>query len=431
VYGAERSPAFARALLAAIAEGARFRGERGEVVAVATTAFAAHRARLRAGDEAKLLSAEQSNSSIRFGSAFILKLFRKTEAGPNPDLEVGRFLTERASFAHTPPVCGFIEYRPRRGESTALAILQGYVDNEGDAWAYTLDAVAEFFERRAASGPPPEIRGSLLEAADAPSADARRLVGPYLDAAALLGRRTAQLHRALASDDEDPAFAPEPFTRLDQRASYQSRRTLTTDAFDLLRRRLGALPADAGPLGRAVLERKDAVLGRFRRILDRKLTAARTRVHGDYHLGQVLWTGRDFAIIDFEGEPARPAAIRRAKRSPLKDVAGMLRSYHYAAFQGLATHAATGAVREDRMKDAEGWAGAWHAWVSGAFLAGYLRVARGAPFLPDDPGELEDLLVVHVLEKAVYELSYELNNRPGWVRLPLTGISGLIGVPSP
>jgi maltose alpha-D-glucosyltransferase/alpha-amylase len=427
LYGAERSPAFGRALLDAIASGARFRGHGGEIAAAPTAAFERRRALLRPGDAPKLLSAEQSNSSIRFGSAFILKLFRKTEPGPNPDLEVGAFLTGRAAFPHTPPVCGFIEYRPRNGEPTALAILQGYVANEGDAWTYTLDAVAEFLERAGSSGPAPAVSGSLLALAAGDASVARAHVGPYLDAAALLGRRTAELHRALASDAADPAFAPEPFTGLDQRASYQSLRTLATDSLDLLRRRLGAIPDDARVLGRAILERREAVLARFRRLLDRKLTASRMRIHGDYHLGQVLWTGRDFVIIDFEGEPARPAAIRRAKRSPLKDVAGMLRSYHYAAYQGLATHADTGALPPHRMKAGEAWAAAWHAWVSAAFLRGYLSVARGAPFLPKDQGELDDLLVVHVLEKAIYELAYELNNRPGWVRLPLTGISGLIG----
>ena len=428
LYGAERSPAFARALLDAIATGARFRGASGEIVAARSPAFDGAARRLRAADEPKLLSAEQSNSSIRFGRAFILKIFRKTEPGPSPDLEVGAFLTDRASFPHTPPVCGRIEYVPRRGEPMALAILQGYVENEGDAWSYTLDAVADFFERRVPGrAEPPAVRGALVEQAKADPAAARERVGPYLDAAALLGRRTAELHRALASDREDPAFAPEPFSRLDQRASYQSLRNLAAESFDLLRRRLPAVPEEARALGRAVLERRDDVAARFRRILDRKLTAERTRIHGDYHLGQVLWTGRDFVIIDFEGEPARPAAIRRAKRSPLKDVAGMLRSYHYAAFQGLATHAATGAIPPDRMPGAEAWATAWHAWVSAAFLRGYLATARGASFLPRDEGELEDLLVVHVLEKAVYELAYELNNRPGWVRLPLAGIARLIG----
>jgi maltose alpha-D-glucosyltransferase/alpha-amylase len=429
LYGAEGDPDLAKALLDAIAHGRRIEAGDGEVVASSTGEFAPRRA-AAARRPPSLLSGEQSNSSIRYGDAFMMKLFRKVEPGVNPDLEVGLFLTERAAFPHTPPVCGSIEYRPRRGEPTTLAILQGYVPNEGDAWAFTLDAAGLFFEslvRRPEWRRPPPDMGTLLEEAMAPATKtARALVGPYLEAAALLGTRTAELHRALASDREDPAFAPEPFSPLDRRALYQSQRNLADDSFELLRRRLPELPEAARALAEHVLGKQDAVLERFRRLLDRQTTALRTRTHGDYHLGQVLWTGRDFLIIDFEGEPARPAAIRRAKRSPLRDVAGMLRSFHYAAFQGLATFDEGGALGPGLRETAEKWAALWHGWVSGAFLRAYLEEARGAVFLPDDRGELDDLLVVHILEKAVYELAYELNNRPAWVGLPLQGIAALL-----
>jgi trehalose synthase-fused probable maltokinase len=234
------------------------------------------------------------------------------------------------------------------------------------------------------------------------------------------------MHRALASDGEDPAFAPEPFSRLDQRALYQSQRNLTEDSFALLRRRLPDLPESVRERAEKVLGRRDAVLDRFRRLLDRRATTLRTRTHGDYHLGQVLWTGRDFVIIDFEGEPARPAAIRRAKRSALRDVAGMLRSYHYAAYQGLANFEAGGSLPQGTSSAAESWAASWHGWVSAAFLRAYLEEAGESVFIPRDRGELDDLLVVHVLEKAVYELAYELNNRPAWVGLPLQGIAALV-----
>ena len=429
LYGAEGDPELARALLHAVVHGRRFAGAAGEVVAASTSALAS-RITAAQGREPSLLSAEQSNTSIRFGDGFIMKLFRKVEPGVNPDLEVGLFLTERAVFPHTPPVCGSLEYRPQRGEPMALAILQGFVANEGDAWGFTLDAVGLYFEslvrRPEWRRPPPALRG-MLEEARAPASDAARsLVGPYLEAAALLGRRTAQLHRALASDAEDPAFAPEPFSPLDRRALYQSQRNLTDDTFELLRGRLHDLSESARARAVDLVDRRDGVLDRFRRLLDRKTTALRTRTHGDYHLGQVLWTGSDFVIIDFEGEPARPAAIRRAKRSPLRDVAGMLRSYHYAAFQGRATFEAGGALPRGMADAADAWAALWHGWVSAAFLRAYLEEARGAVFLPADDGELEDLLVVHVLEKAVYELAYELNNRPAWVGLPLQGIAALL-----
>jgi maltose alpha-D-glucosyltransferase/alpha-amylase len=431
LHGAESDRDFARALLGAIRSGGTFEAEAGQLVTARTSALASRVAGAE-GREPSLLSAEQSNSSIRFDDALILKLFRKVDLGVNPDLEIGAFLTERAGFAHTAPVCGSIEYRPRRGAGMTLAILQGFVANEGDAWKYTLDSVGRFFDALAAHPEgrrsAPDARGTLLELARRPPPPvARAVAGPSIEAAALLGRRTAEMHRALASDGDDPAFAPEPFSRLDQRGLYQSQRNLTGDVFDLLRGRLSDLQGPVREQGDRVLSLRSSVLGRFRRLLDRRLTAVRTRTHGDYHLGQVLWTGRDFVIIDFEGEPARPASVRRAKRSPLRDVAGMVRSYHYAAYQGLATFTAAGAVAPGQEDVAESWARAWYGWVSGAFLGAYLEVAAGAPFVPQDEGELEDLLVVHVLEKAVYELGYELNNRPDWVRLPLQGIAALVG----
>jgi maltose alpha-D-glucosyltransferase/alpha-amylase len=430
LYGAEGDPGFARALLAAMAAGRRLEGVSGGVAASVTAAFASR----GAGAEdlpAALLSAEQSNTSIRFGQTFILKLFRKVDPGINPDLEVGEFLTERAAFPHTPPVCGSLVYHPAHGASTALAILQGFVANEGDAWRYTLDVVGRFYEdvlaraegRQPAPEAPPLLRRDGAPARPAWTDEALRA---SLESAALLGRRTAELHRALSSDTEDAAFAPEPFTRHDQRALYQSLRNLTEESFVLLRGRLPVLGGPSRALAERVLAAYAAVLGRYGRVLERPLTALRTRTHGDYHLGQVLWTGRDFVIIDFEGEPARPAAIRRAKRSPLRDVAGMLRSYHYAAHQGLAGLGDAGSLPERQREQAGSWASFWYGWVAEAFLGGYLDSARGASFLPRGE-ELGDILVVHLLEKAVYELSYELNNRPAWVGLPLQGIAALAG----
>ncbi len=431
LYAAERDPGFAQALLDAIRRGRRFRGAEGEILAWPTRTFRRVAVAEGEGLAPSLLSAEQSNTSIRFGTRFILKLFRRAEAAPNPDVEVGAFLTDRAGFSHTPPAYGGLEYRPARGEPLALGILQGFVTSEGDAWRFTLDAVDRFYERLAASG---EVRaaaplpaGALLDLAerDAPEG-ARRAVGPYLDAAGLLGRRTGELHLALASHPEDEAFAPEPFTRADQRSLYQSLRDLAEGVFQLLRQRLSSLPPEVRPQAEAVLSRKAEIAAGFRWLVERPLTALRTRTHGDYHLGQVLWTGKDFVIIDFEGEPSRPVATRRSKRSPLRDVAGMLRSFHYAAWQGLSSQADRGAVRPEHAAAAESWAHAWHRWVSGAYLRAYLEAVRGAPFLPHGREELADLLGLHLMEKAVYELSYELNNRPAWVRLPLEGVAGLL-----
>ena len=420
---------FGLALLEAIGKRRVFRGLRGDVVATPGRAFKRLRGPLSDALEPSPLGAEQSNTSLLFGDRLILKLFRRVDVGENPDLELGRFLTERAGFRHVPAVAGALEYRPRRGAAMSIAILQQCVPNQGDAWQFTLDAVDLYFERIQVLSPgrrppPSPPSGSLLDRArsEIPT-EARELIGTYLGEARLLGRRTAELHRALAGDRDDPAFAPEPFTPLDQRALYESMRSLTARGFALLRRRRDALPESAREEAAHLARRRGEVLERFGVILDRKLTARRTRVHGDYHLGQVLRSEGDFVIIDFEGEPAAPLGTRRMKQCPLRDTAAMIRSLHYAAHHGLE---ARGRLRPEERATLEPWAQHWYLWTAAAFLRGYLDAAADAEFLPRDDQELESLLTVYLLEKAVYELGYELNTRPEWVYLPILGIRQLL-----
>jgi maltose alpha-D-glucosyltransferase/alpha-amylase len=323
----------ARELLAAIGRGERFRGEREELAAVPSPVFAALRGE---GDlEPAPLRAEQSNSSIRFGDRLVLKLFRKLEAGVNPDLEIGRFLTEQTDFRQTPRLAGALEIRDRRHEPVTLGVLQEFIANEGDAWSYTLASLGRFFGRvhlqwgrGTGAAMPPEPLISLAEREM--SGDDFERIGTYVPTVRLLAERTAELHIALASG-RGKDFAPEPFSELYQRSLYDSMRSLTKKNLRLLRRRAAALPEEVRPGVEWVLEAEERILARFRRLTSRKLAAERTRIHGDYHLGQVLYTGRDFVILDFEGEPARPLSERRLKRSPMRDVAGMLRSFQYAA----------------------------------------------------------------------------------------------------
>jgi trehalose synthase-fused probable maltokinase len=430
LHGAFAERAFAEALLDAVARRRVFHGLQGDVVGAPGRAFR----RLRGPGTLELapLGAEQSNTSLLFGDRLILKLFRRVEPGPNPDVEIGRFLTERAGYAHSPAVAGSLEYRPRKGQAVSLVIVQQCVPNQGDAWRFTLDSVDRYFERVLAlpadgRTPPPLPDGTLLALArlEIP-VEAQEPIGTYLGDARLLGRRTAELHMALASEREDPAFAPETFTPFYQRSLYHSMRNLTEASFSLLKRRLGAVPDDVREGAAALVARQGEVLKRFRSILDRKITALRTRVHGDYHLGQVLRSDGDWVIIDFEGEPALPLSTRRIKRSPLRDTAGMARSFHYAAHHGLKSLVARGAVRPEERSHLEPWAHHWYVWVAASFLRGYLEAAGDAPFLPREEQELDALLTVYLLEKAVYELSYELNNRPEWVNLPLAGIRQLL-----
>ncbi|MCA1711926.1 MAG: phosphotransferase, partial [Actinobacteria bacterium] len=254
--------------------------------------------------------------------------------------------------------------------------------------------------------------------------------GTYLQTIEILGTRTAQLHLALASDLEDPAFAPEPFTTLYQRSLYQSMRNLTRKSFQLLRRQLSKLDEPERVHAERLVAREGDVLERFRSLTTSRIDADRIRIHGDYHLGQVLFTGNDFVIIDFEGEPLRSLGERRIKRSGLRDVAGMIRSFHYAAYAGLFDQVATGLVLHgDHLRQIEEWARTWYAWTSATFLHHYLATAAGASFVPEDSAQLRVLLESLLLEKSIYELSYELNNRPTWLHIPLQGALQLVEAP--
>jgi maltose alpha-D-glucosyltransferase/alpha-amylase len=246
---------------------------------------------------------------------------------------------------------------------------------------------------------------------------AREMIGPFLTSASLLGQRTGELHMALASDQQDPDFAPEPFSQFYRRSLYQSLRIATDRAFTLLGERLTTLPDDVRAKAQILLSLKKTILERFHLAVDRKITAMRIRCHGDYHLGQVLFTGKDFVIIDFEGEPARPLAERRGKRSALVDVAGMLRSIDYAAIFALKT----GELRSEDQPRLAPWAQLWVHWVSTMFLEGYLKSTSGGGFLPTSTDEIKTLLDLCMLQKAIYELTYELNNRPDWVHVPIAG----------
>jgi maltose alpha-D-glucosyltransferase/alpha-amylase len=382
------------------------------------------------------LSAEQSNSSVRYGDRFLLKLFRRLEEGVNPDLEVSRFLTEHG-FRHSPPAAGALTYHRLEGEEATVAFLAGYVESRGDAWTVALESIGRFFERVLADGPHdpesgPYRASALLERADVePQIHEQEWIGPYLESARLLGRRTAELHAVLASDPEDPAFAPEPFSALYQRSLYQSARNLVGRTFRSLDRRAGRLTEEAERQALRLRGKRDVLLERFRKLTERRVDAVRIRCHGDYHLGQLLSTGKDFVILDFEGEPARPVGTRRIKRCALTDVAGMLRSFHYAGHAALRRADATGLAGVGTRDRLLPWARFWTSRVGAAFLGAYLEGAREAVFLPSDPSDTAWLLDLYLLEKAVYELGYELSHRPEWMPIPVEGILDLLDAGEP
>jgi maltose alpha-D-glucosyltransferase/alpha-amylase len=431
LYEASADERLCRALFEAVERRRRLRGVHGELTASTTSQWRKLRG---AGNSAEVraLRAEQTNSSMVLGDKVILKLFRMLEAGESPDLEIGRMLSERAHFAYTPPLAGWLEYQREREEPRTLAVLHGYMANQGDAWTHTLSELGQYFEHALASkGRALELPNKPLTellAEDGPPPLVVETVGAYLGTAELLGRRTAELHLALSAPTEDPDFAPEPYSTLYQRSEYQSMRNLAGHAMRTLRARLGALPEDERGRAEILLSNQERLAARFYDYLKQHFTVTRIRCHGDLHLGQILQTGKDFAIIDFEGEPARALTERRRKRSALRDVAGMLRSFHYAAFSSMLENLRAGSFSPSVLDALGPWARLWQIWVSWAFLKGYLKAGDGANFVPHDRDELRVLLDAFVLDKAIYELGYELNNRPDWVMIPLLGIGQVIGL---
>jgi maltose alpha-D-glucosyltransferase/alpha-amylase len=367
---------------------------------------------------------EQTNTSVLIGDKMLLKIYRQIEPGPNPELELGRFFTDRGA-THTPRMLAAVEYRrPNEKEPSTLATVQELVPNEGVAWASALASIDRYFERvlqeRTHLPPlPPMPLGTLLQqAAQEPPAPMPELLGGFIGRARMLAKRTADMHLLLASEPSDPAFAPQPFTMFYQQSLFQGAHKMWVRTVETLRKKLSSFPEHMREMVRAICDDEQRIDARLRDITARKLELERIRVHGDLHLGQVLDTGNDFVIIDFEGEPGRKLYERRYKRCPLVDVAGMMRSYHYASESALRS----GRLRLEDAAALLPWARAWTAWVRAAFVGEYLKSIGAARFVPADDREKERMLAFYQLEKCIYEIRYELNNRPDWVEIPLQGL---------
>ena len=379
-----------------------------------------------------LLKAEQSNSSIVYDQLFILKLYRRLEEGINPDIELSQQLTEQTSFEHTPAFAGALVWKRPKSPPLALGLMLQWVANETDGWSHYLDA-AEHFYGRVLMQPPEDIEeidvrdyadgahGLSLEAV--PTALLDLVGGIYLEQAAMVGRRVGQLHLAMASLTQHQDLVAEPFSLLYQKSLYQSMRALTLKVFDELDENQHRLQDDARPAAERLIGQKRTVLQRLRNIALAKISALKFRVHGDLHLGQTLYTGKDFIIIDFEGEPARSISERRIKQSALRDVAGMIRSFHYVAWGAILLRMSRQGIDQAEL---EPWANVWYALVSGVFLDAYRQTVESSDILPADEKDFSLLLDAFLLEKSVYELGYELNNRPEWAGIPLRGLLALL-----
>jgi len=374
---------------------------------------------------ARLASLEQSNTTFFYGDELILKLFRQLESGENPDAELTRFLSSRG-FPYVPPVIGVLELDGAGVHEATLGLVQRFVPNQGNAWDLTIEALRRALEHALslhhAGEQPASPEGDVLAAcAQSPNAAMSSMIGSHVELARLLGRRCADLHAALASEHEDPAFKPEPFAGHHHRSVLESVRDHLEHALELLRKTIGRLPEPSRGYAEEILATSD-VIGRKLSLLGRvKVEAQRIRCHGDLHLGQVLYDGRDFMFIDFEGEPAVSLNVRRLKRAALVDVCGMIRSFHYASVVALRS----GHFRAEDVAVLRPWADGWYHWVSAAFLDAYRREAGSAAFLPKTEAAWSALLQLHLIDKCAYELGYELNNRPEWVDVPLAGLRSL------
>jgi maltose alpha-D-glucosyltransferase/alpha-amylase len=368
---------------------------------------------------ARRLGAEQSNSSVLFEEYAVLKIYRRLQPGVHPEIEMGRFLVERAGFANTPPLLGTIELslpadQPEDAVPTmALGVLYAFVRNQGDGWTTALNYLSRYLDdalNEAAPGAAPPDR-----AVELPDPDHF-----FLGLARQLGLRTGEMHRALAEfGGDDPAFAPEPITPDDVAAWRRELRESARDMLGRLRASRDRLAEPARELADQVIEAGDRLDEAIRLLVPDTIAAVKCRHHGDYHLGQVLAVQNDVYIIDFEGEPSRPMAMRRRKNSPLRDVAGMIRSFDYATSAAVRQ---IGETRPAAVPRAAALAESWRQSAVTGFRAGYREATRGSPVYPANKLQGKALVDFFTLEKAVYEVNYELANRPDWVSIPLTGV---------
>ncbi len=433
LYGAFADERFCQMLVELMGQNAQVPLGQGWLRFSTTCAFATLAGDMPGSLAAKRLALDSSNTAIAIGDRLLMKAYRRLQPGINPELEIGRFLTEQA-FPHIAPVAAALEYEDQSGERLALALLQGFVENQGDAWNYTQDYLKRFLTDCVEQPQEVQKAGQDVHAV-------------YLLLATILGRRTGELHHCLAQPNTDPAFKPEPITTADMAAWLEQIREEAQATLDQLRSVQAHLTELVRPLAAQVLAAKIGLpqAGRYTsliaQILESRGTAAarttaiatltprtmKTRYHGDYHLGQVLVAKDDVIIIDFEGEPSRSLEERRAKHSPLRDVVGMLRSFNYAAHAALRQATADGtrdrAMLTTYLRD-------WERQTRKAFLESYVASLGDSLIYPSDPDQAQVLLGLFTLEKVCYELRYELDNRPDWVEIPLKGLQEVVGLPA-
>lgn len=377
----------------------------------------------------RVAAVEQNNTSILYGEKLLFKMYRKLEEGFNPEPEILRYLAGKKKFPYVPSYAGGIEYRTASGKCYDIGVMQTFIPCHGDGWRNTLTSLAQFVEHllshKQELAKLPARLPTLLEVVDQgiPIPFGDLVQGLHLEMALLLGQRTAEMHQALASSSPESPWKMEEFSTLYQRSIFQSMRGQVRRNFQLLAAKLKDYPEDVQRRGAKMLAAETAIIACLHKITGQRIAAMKCRIHGDFHLGQALFTGKDFVFIDFEGEPAYSLSERRLKRSPLRDVAGMIHSFHYAAMTTLVHH---GTNHPDDIAFLEPWLEAWYICVSGSYLKAYLQAMQGSPLLPAARTDLTIMLRCFLLQKVAHELGHELNHRPELVDLTLRGIELLM-----
>ena len=430
LYGATFDRDFSDSLLRAIVRRRRIRGEFGELVGAHTREFRKAWTSARSNLEPSPRRTDQCFTLINYGEDFVLKLYRKLEEGIHPGREVPEFLSEQTTFTATPRALGSLDYRDhaRLAPQTCVGTLSSFVQNATNGWTYTLDHLGLFFEHALAI-PQEDSRLRDLKSPElwAPTDNAvppiiAELAGNHVDNVRRLARRTAELHAALSSRSDISDFAPEPFTTFYRQSVYHGMLGQLNRSFELLRSRIRGLETNAQEDISQVLNREGELRNRLLALRDKRMSGNRIRNHGDYHLSNVLFSGSEWIIINFEGDATRPLSERRIRRSALRDIATMLRSFHYVSHAALFGDVPGIVPSRESRPQLERWALTWYQWVGAIFLKEYLRCAGAASFLPQQSDELRILLGAYMIERALTEIEYELQQRPEWVRIPVRGI---------
>ena len=428
LYDGSYCQGFRDTLFSLIHQRGKRKSKSGEVAGIPGRKFSARVSKDELPLPSRVLTAEQSNTSILYDNRFFFKLYRNPEEGKNPEIEILKALTEHTGFRQIPRYTGTLEFRGPATGSMALGILVEFVPNQGNAWDFVQHSVEPFFEK-VWSGKhefsETDAERNITGKEVIPAEKIIEMSDPFfIEMIQLMARRTAEMHLALASIDQDKEFQAEPFSVLYQKSLYQSFRTLIKRTISEMKSYQHKMNEVQNALLDGIIDNEEMLLSTIKETLEKtKIQTSKIRVHGDYHLGQVLFTGKDFIIIDFEGEPIRSLTARSLKYCPLKDVAGMLRSFHYAVYMGQMefNKKVPGSARSLEM-----WLEPWHSVVKEIFIKSYVETAGKASFMPEEDRQLTDLISLYTIEKAIYEAEYELNNRPDWLHIPLYGLNRIL-----